>query len=224
MRLAISGFGFRPGSGFTAAAVCLTLVIGPARAGHGAEIIDRVLAIAAGDVITLTDVHAAREFGLVEHIEGGDPTGEILSRLIDRSLILAEVDRYLPPEPDESAVAATLSRIRARFQTSEAFGLALARVGFDEPNLRGLVREDLRIRAYLDQRFTGASLRETEIERFYRDHPEIATRDGRLVPLDEVRADVVAAATALRRQNSIDEWVRGLRRRAEVVDLYVTGR
>ena len=223
MRPGISGFGFRLGHGFAVVVACLTLVV-PARAAYGAEIIDRVLAIAAGDVITLTDVNAAKEFGLVEETEGRDPTAEVLSLLIDRSLILAEVDRYLPPEPDDSAVAATLAKIRARFPTTEAFELALARVGFDEPHLRGLVREDLRIRAYLEQRFTGASLRESEIERFYREHPDISMRDGRLAPLDEVRADVVAAATALRRQNSIDEWVRGLRRRAEVVDLYVTGR
>src|SRR5688572_16286271 len=68
------------------------------------EIIDRVLAVAAGNLIMLSDVNAARDLGLIVPGEAADPSREILSRLIDRALVLAEVDRYAPPEPEAAAV------------------------------------------------------------------------------------------------------------------------
>src|SRR5262249_25957586 len=52
------------------------------------EIIDRVLAVVAGDMIMLSDVIAARDLGLVQPVTAADPIREVLSRLIDRALIL----------------------------------------------------------------------------------------------------------------------------------------
>lgn len=146
-----------------------------------AEVIDRVLAVVNGDVITLTDVTAARELGLVSAGSAPDPVRAALSALIDRSLELDEVQRYAPPEPSADAVDREVAVVRARFPESHAFEAALARSGIDLQHLRQVVRENLRIRAYLDQRF---------------------------------------AATDERRQQLIDDWMAGLRRRAELVDLY----
>ena len=146
-----------------------------------AEVIDRVLAVVNGDLITLTDVTAARELGLVPAGSAPDPVRAALSSLIDRSLELDEVERYAPPEPSADAVDREVAVVRARFPEPRAFEAALARSGIDLQHLRQVVRENLRIRAYLDQRF---------------------------------------AATEERRQQLIDDWMAGLRRRAELVDLY----
>jgi hypothetical protein len=150
-----------------------------------AETIDRVLAVAAGQIITLSDVTAARDFGLVVPASGADPVRAMLSALIDRELVLIEVDRYAPPEPARETVDRELAAVRGRFPTQAAFDGALARSGIDEAHLREAVRHTLRIRAYQDQRFT---------------------------PSDP------------RRQALIDDWLGGLRRRGDVVDLYVAGR
>ena len=115
-----------------------------------AEVIDRVLAVVAGQLITLSDVTAARDLGLQSAEGAADPVREILSKLIDRELIVAEVDRYAPPEPSAEAIARETGRIRLRFPTAEAFVAALERSGADEKQLREIVRQDLRIRAYLD--------------------------------------------------------------------------
>ena len=69
-----------------------------------AETIDRVLAVVAGQLITLTDVTAAIDLGLQSADGAADPVRAVLSRLIDRELVLAEVDRYAPPEPTAGAV------------------------------------------------------------------------------------------------------------------------
>jgi hypothetical protein len=148
-----------------------------------ADTIDRVLAVVAGQLITLTDVTAARDLGLQTADDAADPIRAILTKLIDRELILAEVDRYAPPEPGAEAVDREVARVRARFPSVEAFEATLQRSGIDEKHLRETVRQDLRVEAYLNQRFTSAGDR---------------------------------------RQQSIDEWMAGLRRRGDVIDLYLT--
>ena len=157
------------------------MVAAPARA----ETIDRVLAVVAGQLITLTDVTAARDLGLQPADSAADPVRAVLSKLIDRELILAEVDRYAPPEPTAESVDGEVERIRARFSSADGLASALARSGIDEKHLRETVRQDLRIRAYLDQRFASAQER---------------------------------------RQALMDDWMNGLRRRGNVVDLYLSGK
>jgi hypothetical protein len=44
--------------------------------------------------------------------------------------------------------------VRQRLPTPAAFEAALARSGIDEKHLRETLRQDLRMRAYLDQRFS----------------------------------------------------------------------
>jgi hypothetical protein len=73
------------------------------------------------------------------------------------------VDRYAPPEPSAGAVDLAVDRVRQRFLTPAAFDAALARSGIDEKHLRETLRQDLRIRAYLDQRFSAASDRRTTL-------------------------------------------------------------
>jgi hypothetical protein len=64
-----------------------------------AEVIDRVLAVVDTQIITLSDVRAAVRFALVPQDVAVDPIAAVMQRLIDRRLMLAEVDRYAPPEP-----------------------------------------------------------------------------------------------------------------------------
>jgi hypothetical protein len=153
MRLRIADCGLLIGG--TALACVLMLGVGAGTAG--AEVIDRVLAVVGGELIMLSDVTAARDLGLVTPAPVGDPIREVLSRLIDRELQLAEVERYAPREPTAGEVEAELQIVRARFASPDAFGAALARSGIDLQRLQERLREDLRIRAYLDQRFSMAA-------------------------------------------------------------------
>jgi hypothetical protein len=196
----------------------------PLRLAAANEIIDRVLAVAGGNLIMLSDVRAALELGFVSPGSAPDPVREVLSRLIDRALMLAEVDRYAPPEPSAEAVDRAVQAVRLRFSTPAAFATALARVGMSDRYLRETLREDLRIRAYLDQRFTVVAPTDDDLGRYYRDHPDVFTRNGRVVPFDEARQDVGQAVVSDRRRALVDEWMAGLRRRAEIADLYLPAR
>ena len=150
-----------------------------------AEVIDRVLAVVAGQLITLTDVTAAIDLRLQTTDGAADRIRAVLTKLIDRELVLTEVDRYAPPEPTADAVDREVQRVRARFESQAALDAALERSGIDDKHLRETLRQDLRMRAYLDQRFTAASDR---------------------------------------RQPLLDDWMTGLRRRGEVIDLYLSVR
>jgi hypothetical protein len=198
-------------------------VAGTATVSRGDEIIERVLAVVAGDVITLADVAAARDLGFVPRAEG-DPIGEALDRLIDRALMLAEVDRYVPPEPPADAIDREVQNVRVRFSDAEAFAAALARVGMDERYLRETLRQNLRIQAYIDQRFTIPPPSDEELGAYYRAHPEAFAVNGQVAAFETVRNAVVAAAVAERRQALVNTWMAGLRRRAEILNLYLTSK
>jgi hypothetical protein len=150
MRLQLADCRLRIGAVVAVAAMLLSPVV--LRAD---EIIERVLAVAGGDLIMMSDVRAARELGLIDPGRASDPDREVLTRLIDRALVLAEVDRYQPPEPTTDAVDTQFAALQARFGSRDALNVALSRLGLDQDRLREQVREDLRIRAYLGQRFAS---------------------------------------------------------------------
>ena len=122
------------------------------------ELIERTLAIVAGQVITLTDLRTAVALGLVEGVTANDLVASGTPRLVDRLLVLREVQRYTPPEPEDAAIDERLAEIRTRLGPA-ALTQALEAGGFTEARLRAWIRDDLRIAAYLRQRFaaTGAS-------------------------------------------------------------------
>jgi hypothetical protein len=206
MKFQISDCNFRIG----ASLIWLFLSVAP-----GAEVLDRVLAIVAGDLILLSDVRAAREFGFVA-VDGAAADAQALARMIDRALILAEVERFAPPEPDAASVDKGVALVRARFSSPQAFAAALGQVGIEERHLREYVRQDLRMNAYLDQRFTALPPPEEEIGRYYREHPGLYTRNGVLVPFETARPEIIEALAAQARRDLVNDWVAGLRRRADV--------
>jgi hypothetical protein len=180
-----------------------------------AEVIDRVRATVGGHLILASDVEAARMFGLVTPDDAADE--EVLSRLIDRALILGEVSRYAPPEPEDEAVAREVQAVRARFDTPDEFTAALARAGLEETHLREWLRQDLRVLAYLDERFVVTPPGEDEIVAIYARDAARLTRQGVPVTFEEARPAIVRAIQSERRAARVDEWVAGLRRRTPIV-------
>ena len=179
-----------------------------------ADIIDRVLAVVGGDLIMLSDVKAAATLGWMDEV--GDEA-ETLTRLIDRTLILAEVNRFVVPEPDAAAVDREVAAVRARFATPEGFQGALDAVGMTETGLARVIRDNRRIESYLGRRF-GSVVQPTEAElaRFYRDHEDRYTVTQQPEPFNQVRDQVRRDLQEARRQELIADWVMRLRRRATV--------
>ena len=126
------------------------------------SVIDRIMAVVSGQPITLSDVTAARQFGLVQVPPGtADPIAYTLERLVERTLIVAEVERFQPPEPDPSEITIRIDERERQAGSTAAFEKALAVVGMTRDQLRRHIRDDLRITTYLNQRF-GATTAEAE--------------------------------------------------------------
>jgi len=179
-----------------------------------AEVIDRILAVVDGALITQSDAAAAIRLGLVAG--PADPLAAVVDRLIERRLLLREVDRYAPPDPQEADVDRAVIEIRDRTGTPAQFEAILLQTGFSLDQLRRHVRDDLRIEAYLQQRFGTVQPSEEEIQLYYREHAAQFTQGGVVRPLGEARDVVKAALVAERRAETIRGWLADLRRRANV--------
>ena len=187
-----------------------------------AEIIDRVLAVVDTQIITLSDVRAALRFGLVPEDVTTDPTGAVLQRLIDRRLMLIEVDRYAPPEPSEAAVNASLAAVERRFKDALGLEIALNQSSLTREELRRQLRDTLRIESYLQQRFsTSVQVSDDEVARYYREHPEEFTREGQVRSFDEARETARARVIEHQRATFVTQWIEGLRKRGSVQLLYL---
>ena len=178
----------------------LPSVLRPGSVSLHAEIIDRVLAILPGQIITLSDVEAALQLGLVEAQQGEDRIASGLSAVVDRVLMLNEVRRVSPPEPSAAAIDARIGRIRERFSTPADLTRVLAARGLDDSVLRLYAADDLRLESYLEERFSAAA-QPTE---------------------EEIRRAGESARQRLaldRRRTLIGAWTAELRRRADVTVL-----
>ncbi len=157
-----------------------------------AEIIDRILAVVSGQIITKSDVDAAVTFGLV------DPkTDQPLQAVIDRVLMLGEVRRVVPTTPSAQVIEARLGAIRERFNSPNGLRDALTASGIDESVLRIYAEDDVTLAAYIDERFSAAS----------------QPTDQEILQAGEANRQKLADE---RRRTLINAWIAELRRRAEI--------
>ena len=180
------------------------------------ELIERTLALVGGQPITLSDARGAVAFGLFAEARPSEDIPAITGRLVDRELILREVQRYAPPAPAEAAVDARLEEVRARFRGAAEFTRALELHGFTETRLRAWIRDDLRTVAYLGQRFASASVpTDTEISSAYaRSRAEF---DAAGATFEQATPLIRERLISARRAELIDDWLGDLRRRTDVV-------
>lgn len=160
-----------------------------ARAATQDRLVDRTLAVVHGQAVTLADVRTMLALQLVEGT-GPDPIRAAAGRLMDRVLMLHEVERFAPPEPPEAAVQARVDVVRAAAGGATTLDRILTQGGFDLARLRAYLRDDLRLAAYLEQRFPTAA-----------------------------GSPAGSEAAATRRRALMTAWLDDLRRRATLVDL-----
>jgi hypothetical protein len=190
----------------------------PALLGAGQEtLVERTVAIVGGAVITLSDVRTALALALVD-AAGPETERDATTRLVERWLVLREVSRFAPPEPPQAAIDGRLAAIEARVGSPAGLQAILERGGFTRGRLAAWVRDDLRIAAYLDQRFATAGVPgEAEVADYARRHAADLAAAGVTVE-DRVRV-ARERLQAERRRELISDWLAELRRRTAVVEI-----
>ena len=126
---------------------CLASVV---EAGAQQQLLDRVVARIGSTALTQTDVEAAVAFGIVDP-KAGDP----VKQMIDRKLMLAEVNRFPPPEPDMRVVQDLMVKMKGA--AGGDVNSVMRRTGVDDKRLSELARETLRLQSYIQQRFGNST-------------------------------------------------------------------
>jgi hypothetical protein len=200
----------------------IAIVVFGANAQLGAQaVLDRVIARVEGNAIMLSDARAALRLGLVERSADADQTLAAMRWLIDRRLVLGEVARFAPAEPPAAALQTEVTAIKARAGSPADLAALEKTTGYGEQQIRDIARDNLRIQAYLNQRF-GSSVQpnDDEVGQYYRTHLDDFTVNGRVIPFVEAEPTARQRAAAERRRTVISDWMRDLRQRADVVELY----
>ncbi|MHB0971498.1 MAG: SurA N-terminal domain-containing protein [Thermoanaerobaculia bacterium] len=208
-------------------AFCLAFValLAAATPAH-AQTIDRIAAGVENQVITLTEVEQLATIRVLNPRAEESDTAyrrRILDALIAQMLRYRDVERFGAEDVTRDAIESRIARIAARHSSEAAFLETLARVELTLDELRALVKRQLQVEAYIDERYAPlvfVSLE--EIENYYNQTwlPQRIDRGLPPVPLPEAREEIRALLKAERVRVETDEWTAQLRARANV-DVYV---
>ena len=178
------------------------------------QLLDRVLARVDGAPITLTDVQAAIGLGIIA-VGSGDPIAQGTQQMLDRQLELTEVQRFPPPEPSLDVVARETARLK--MNAGPRLPMLMQSTGLTDERITDLARDNLRIAAYLDQRFgTTVQVSDEEVAAYYRAHEAEFTNSSGTVPYEDAEPIARQRASSERRRAIVSQWIRDLRSRADV--------
>jgi hypothetical protein len=197
------------------AALVAALVPGPAPAEGPVEL-DRLAARVGKRVILLSDVRLFVALGLAPPAPAGASLAGAAEWLADRTLMLEEVERFRPPEPAAAAVRERRAAILDRLGEG-GWARLREREGVSDAWLEAVVRETIRLEAYVRQRFGAlAQPSDEEMREYYAAHQEEFRRGGVVPPFEAVEAEVRARLSKSRLDRLVADWVRDLRARGEV--------
>jgi hypothetical protein len=171
--------------------------------------VDRILATANNQVITLSDLAAHQTLA-------GSPTmshDDALHTLIDRQLLIEEADRFAIPPPSAADVSARIDAITAQPGGPGELKGRLARLGWDSETLHAWVADDLRVAEFLDQRiYFFVLVAPQDIDAYYDAHRE----DFSGLPPEDARAAINKRFIKERGDEKRDQFLARLRDKARI--------
>lgn len=191
------------------------------REGHlgvvRADVVDRVVASAGQQVVTLSAVR--RQLRIEALVANKEPEYSAASmrraaeRLIEQALVLREMELSMYAAPPMAEAEATLEKfISSRKQTPAEFSAQRARLGFSEDDFKNEVLWRISVQRFVNFRFApGVQVSDEEIERYYREdfskRAKAADTDVKMPMLDEVR-DTIRLILATRKTNqALEVWL-----------------
>lgn len=202
--------------------VLLALIAFPA----AAVTVDRIAAVVDGQVLTvseitqLVEIRFFRRLGTTED----EHRREVLDALIAQALRFRDVERFGAQDISADAIEARFLEIQRRFPSEAEFLGALTRAELTSDETRALVKRQLQVEAYIQERFAPlVFVTAEEIEDYHRTTWSAQRRERGLAvqPLAEVREEVRTAVRSSRLGSEIERWTAQLRARANV-DVYAS--
>jgi hypothetical protein len=186
--------------------------------------VDRIAAVIDGQVLTVSEISQMVELRFFPRLGDSDEDyrREVLDALIAQALRYRDVERFGAQDIPADTIEARVVEIQRRFPSETEVNAALARAELTADELRALVKRQLQVEAYIQERFAPlVFVTNEEIDEYYRGPWREQRRERGLPvpPLTEVRDEVRAALRLSRLQAEIDRWTSQLRARANV-DVY----
>jgi hypothetical protein len=186
--------------------------------------VDRIAAIVDGQVLTVSEIAQMVEIRFYPRAAQSedDHRRNVLDGLIAQSLRYRDVERFGAQDISPDVIEARLLEIQHRFPSEAEFLAAAARAELTVDEIRALVKRQLQVEAYIQERFAPlVFISNEDIEAYYRGPWSQQRRErGLAIPsLDSVRDEVRTAVRASRVEEEIGKWTTQLRARANV-DVY----
>jgi hypothetical protein len=190
-----------------------------------AAIVDRIAAVIDRQVITLSEIDqmvALRFFPRNAREPEDDYRRRVLEALIAQALRFRDVERFGAQDIPKDSIEARLREIVARFRSPAEFDAALASLELTPDELRALIKRQLQVESYIQERFSPLIfIANDDIETYYRG-PWTTQRRQRglpVPPLNDVRDEIRTLLRSERLQSEVERWTGQLRARANV-DIY----
>lgn len=186
--------------------------------------VDRIAAVIDRQVITVSEVSqlvGVRFFPRRNQNED-EYRREALENLIAQALRYRDVERFGAEDIPRDSIEARLKEIQNRFASPTEFDAALLAAELTLDEVRSLIRRQMQVEAYIQERFAPLIfIPNEEIEAYYRGPWSQQRRERGLAipPLSEVREEIRASLKSSRLQKDIEDWTSQLRQRANV-DVY----
>ena len=172
-----------------------------------AEVIDRILAVVEGHIITMSDLREEKEIRVRLGEKPAEDDKALTNELVDHYLIERQI-------VDFPGVEVTEDEVDADLQTS------IARQGRPSPAIRDAVRKRIRIEKFFLQKFRQF-IRPTDeaIKKYYDDVFIPAAKNRGMNPVlpladvvDAVRQNVIQESL----DHEVDVWLQAIRRRSTI--------
>jgi len=146
----------------------------------------------------------------------------VLDALIAQALRFRDVERFGAQDISADVIEARLLDIQRRFPSEGAFLAAITRSELTLDEVKALVKRQLQVEAYIQERFAPlVFISSEEIDAYYRGTWSQQRRERGLAipPLASVQDEIRTAVRGSRLQEEIGKWTAQLRERADV-DVY----
>lgn len=219
---------FKPGpgrAGLCTVFLAAVLWSGPApiRASCGETTVDRIAALVAGEIVTLSEIEwliLFRGFTVPDHEdERRKFYGWILNRIVEQKLVAREAVRTPGIEIGRQDVEKRLQAFRSRFADEGGFQRWLSATGMEQPELRAIVRRQVSVQKFLELRFRPFIIvLPDEVESYYLERLAAdLTERGQPVPdLRVVEESIRQILVQERTSEEMDRWLRQERLRSGV--------
>ena len=207
--------------------VCLCFTV----AGH-AEVLDRIVAVVEGHIITLSDLRQEREIRGTLGEKPIEDTATLVRQLVDAHLIERQIADYPNIEVTNTEVDADVDKLGLSAIAAPGAPVDASRrvlldtqgrvLEISASGIRDAVRRRIRMQKFFDVKFRQA-IRPTdeEIRKYYEDVflPEARTRGLQSIPslADAEMANAIRENVIQEKLNhEVDVWLEAIRRRSNI--------